>query len=285
MDETGRPDRQRRARGERRQRDGVQHEHREAVPARDLVEKPADEVAAAYARTVTDHGQNIQVSNTTKLNRYPGLFTAVAAIAGAAGIVQPDILSFGSSTGEEVFTLTEYFPGSAVLGLEINDTAIAQARAAYGDTPGVRFEKSGAFDVAAGSLDIVFALSVLCRWPVTRRMDAIGDLYPFSAFEQHVAYLDSLLKPGGLLVIFNANYSFLHSRVSLGYDLVGHPRLARKGVVKRFRRDGTFDPDFTGSDCIYYKQREDERHGERGLMVRGPDMNRIAMIERDVAIA
>lgn len=242
------------------------------------------DVRVAYARTVADHSESIQVSNTTKLDRYPVVFRAVAGLAAAARIEQPHILSFGSSTGEEAFTLTQYFPGATVLGLDINDAAIEQARARYGQAPGVRFEKSGEFAVEPQSLDLIFAMSVLCRWPVTKRMDAIGQLYPFSAFEQHVTYLDTLLKPGGLLVIYNANYGFLHSRISAGYDLVVHPTVRRAGQVRRFRRDGVFDPTVSPTDVIYRKHPVGEGAGERGLRVLNESLDVLAVIERDIDV-
>ena len=271
-------------RGDRIRPAGSEGRGRVAVRAADSVRKDMDDVRVAYARTVADHGQTIQVSNTTKLDRYPVVFRAVAALAAAAKIEQPHILSFGSSTGEEVFTLTQYFPGASVLGLDISDAALEQARARYGHVPGVRFEKSGEFAVEPHSVDLIFAMSVLCRWPVTKQMDSIGHLYPFSAFEQHVTNLDTLLKPGGLLVIYNANYGFLHSRVSTGYDLVVHPTVRRAGQVRRFRRDGVFDPTVSPTDVIYRKRPAGEGAGERGLRILNESLEVIAAIERDIDV-
>lgn len=57
-----------------------------------------------------------QTTPLTKHNRYPKVFKAVSEIL--AGTKEPTILSFGCSTGEEVFSLREYFP-DALISLEL----------------------------------------------------------------------------------------------------------------------------------------------------------------------
>jgi SAM-dependent methyltransferase len=227
----------------------------------------------------------VQISNSTKHNRYPIVFHAVRQLCEATGVERPNILSFGSSTGEEAHTLsTQYFPGSQILGLDVADDVLAQARTTYAANPDLRFEKSGEYEPEPESFDIIFAMSVLCRWPETRDMVDIATLLPFANFERQTDYLDSLLKPGGIMVIYNASYGFLHSRTSRHYDLIAHRRITTAGFVKRFRKDGREDTGVAPTDCLYRKQLAGERIGARALMVRDHALKPVAVIERDIAL-
>lgn len=227
----------------------------------------------------------VQISNSTRLNRYPTIFQAARHVCDAAGIERPHILSFGSSSGEEAHTLsTHYFAGSQILGLDVADELLRQARETYGGNGDLRFEKSGEYEPESQSFDVIFAMSVLCRWPETRNMDSIATLFPFANFERQTDYLDNLLKPGGIMVIYNASYSFLHSRTSQHYDLITDPSIVTAGFVKRFQKDGWHDPDVAMTDCIYRKQPQDEWIGGRGLVVRNHSLAKVATIERDIAL-
>jgi hypothetical protein len=84
-------------------------------------------------------------------------------------------------------------------------------------------------------------------------------------------------------VIYIASYGFLQTRTSRGYDLVLHPRVTKAGFVRRFRRDGRYDPDVVAIDCLYRKRLPDEPLGARGLVIRNQALRRIGLIERDIA--
>ncbi|UVO48991.1 class I SAM-dependent methyltransferase [Sphingomonas sp. SUN019] len=249
-----------------------------------MTEAPVRPVRRGEIATAID-AVAVQISSSTKLNRYPAVFQAVQQLCRAGGIARPHILSFGSSSGEEAHTLsTQYFAGSPILGLEVAEDVLAQSRESYGANPDLRFEKSGVYEPEPESFDVIFAMSVLCRWPETRNMTDIAQLFPFANFEKQTAYLDSLLKPGGIMVIYNASYGFLHSRTSRHYDLIAHPRITTAGFVKRFRKDGGEDPSVAPTDCVYRKQQANERIGARGLVIRDHALKPIAVIERDIAI-
>ncbi len=59
----------------------------------------------------------------TATNRYPRIFGFIQQQLAA----QPDVrlLSFGGSTGAEVFTLRDYFPTAFIKGIDINPRSIA----------------------------------------------------------------------------------------------------------------------------------------------------------------
>jgi SAM-dependent methyltransferase len=209
---------------------------------------------------------DVQVSNTTRPDRYPAVFSAVAQAAG--GMQQPRILSYGCSTGEEPYTLaTKYFQTAQIVGLDVSAEALAAARERNADQTRVTIAESTRETLSAlGPYDIIFAMSVLCRWPTTRRMDNIAELFPFARFVDQVATLDAVLRPGGLLVIYNANYEFLHTPVAADYDLVLSPRIRTAGQVKKFRPDGAAAGP-AGITCCIYRKRPPAEAGSEGLVL------------------
>jgi hypothetical protein len=231
------------------------------------------------------HG--IQLSNSTRVNRYPHVFQAVSELSRFAGLIAPRLLSYGCSTGEEVDTLSRlYFIDSEVLGVDVAEEALAQARAGFGSNPRLRFEPSDKeFLAKQPKFAIIFAMSVLCRWPETRNMTNLSELFPFAAFESQVEFLDSLLDPGGFLVVFNASYSFLQTAVSSQYDLVLHPRIRNSGFVRQFNRDGTYSDGKTPSDCIYRKKSKGEAANLKSLTILDARLHQLGCVNRDLALA
>ena len=140
-----------------------------------------------------------QVPNRTWLNRYPEIFAAAAAAA-------PDarrILSFGCSTGEECVSLADYFPEAQIIGADINPLSLLEARKRRSDR--IRFVYASDRILSGyGGFDAVFCMAVLRS---SRRKLLVGE-YPFDRFAERTRFLESLVKPGGLLVIHNTSYRF-----------------------------------------------------------------------------
>jgi hypothetical protein len=224
----------------------------------------------------------VQISNTTKADRYPKVFRTVVEVTTASGMTAPRILSYGCSTGEEASTLaTKYFPQSEVFGVDVSADALAEAKANYGDNPRIRFEMSTEETLSkAGLFDVIFAMSVLCRWPQSRKVDNVASMFPFEVFEKQAVLLDGLVKPGGILIIYNANYSFLQSDASRGYDLIAHPRIDTCGFVKRFDKSGEFLDGAVATDCIYQKAKE--ATDPRKLIIRNTGLRQLGIIPRDI---
>src|SRR5215469_3620108 len=84
-------------------------------------------------------------------DRYPWLFKFAARELTAAEL---NILSFGCSRGDEVFTLRRYFPRAALRGIDVDPHNIAACRARAGRAARMSFctaatthgEPSSAFD-------------------------------------------------------------------------------------------------------------------------------------------
>jgi SAM-dependent methyltransferase len=166
----------------------------------------------------------LQHSARTAFNRYPTLFQFVAD--DLRDEAEPRILSFGCSTGEEVFSLAQYLPNAAITGIDINPSNIAKARnqLAQAPNPKLSFRCAGSVDgEAAGSYDAIFCMAVT-RHPVlaSDRPESCADYLPFSQFDDLMRDFDRTLKPGGLLVVWNSHYRFADSAVASGFTAVCH---------------------------------------------------------------
>lgn len=140
-----------------------------------------------------------QPMSKTKLDRYPEIFAAAAAALPNAR----RILSFGCSSGEECATLAKYFPDAKIIGADVNLLSLAKALRYWSRK--IRFVYASDRTLSRlGGFDAVFCMAVL-RYPRKKR---IAGRYPFKRFEERALFLETLVRPGGLLVIHNSNYRF-----------------------------------------------------------------------------
>lgn len=216
-----------------------------------------------------------QIATSTRPNRYPAIFKAAAELAAALDVDVRPVLSYGCSTGHEALSLADYFPASRILGVDVSSEALAEARANTADHPRVTvaISEPGVI-LETAPFGAIFAMSVLCRWPQTRAMTDISEVFPFADFERHARLLDDALAPGGVLVLFNSSYSFRDTAVAAGYDLVLSPMLNERTLllgdqVRRFGRDGVYRGGSVPWDCVYVKRTDPP---EPGLVtIRGGD--------------
>ncbi len=110
----------------------------------------------------------------TQFSRYPDVFrTLQARVAekhgpglGGGGL---RILSFGCSAGLEMQSIRCYFPDAALFGCDVDVEVLSRARKALRKDRNARLFLSTPENIAAfGPYDIVMALSVLCRYPLSR---------------------------------------------------------------------------------------------------------------------
>lgn len=158
---------------------------------------------------------------TTAMDRYPRLFTFARDRLGDG----PDrcILSFGCSTGEEVFSLRRYFPQALIRGIDINPRNITRARASLRHLGDDRLSFSIAASAAEegiGSHDAVFAMAVFRHGELGDFPPTCSHLLHFAAFEQSLVELSACLKPGGLLFLRHANFRFQDTRPARQFDLL-----------------------------------------------------------------
>ena len=160
-----------------------------------------------------------QVSNHTEYNRYPDLFSKCKELM--IGKKDLKILSYGCSTGEEVFTLREYFPDALIVGVDINKRNIKQAISQNNDDKVIFSSDIENTLTKNGPVDIIFALTVFQR--TENRNEETFDsstIYPFKKFDTKVMELDRHLKLNGIFVIDYSDYHFEDTHISGKYEVV-----------------------------------------------------------------
>jgi hypothetical protein len=194
-----------------------------------------------------------QLTSTTSHNRYPEVFAAVRDAFKGHNTTDLKILSFGCSTGEECFTLNEYFPGATIIGADINRLNLS--RAAWRNRhSNIAFIYSSTENLRAHSpYHLIFCMSVLCRWEDTKDLDNCGHIYPFEKFDETVTELASLLAVGGVLVIYNSNFMFEDTETSGSFEVIPAP-VSDSGFVHKFNRHNSRVNEIH-RNCIYRKLR------------------------------
>jgi SAM-dependent methyltransferase len=183
------------------------------------------------------HGKrHFQGSTFTLPERFPVLFARCRVEFGPAA--EPRILSFGCSTGEEVFTLARYLPAAHIVGVDINRWCLRQARKANHEFRiGFLHSLSPEFAAATG-FDAIFCLAVLQRSEnavMEGRILKSGFL--FEDFASTIAMLDEKLRPGGLFFIDQADFSFLDTPTARNYEALDFPANERPRLRPLFDRE------------------------------------------------
>lgn len=171
----------------------------------------------------------------TVADRYPAAFEYVRATVGDGA--DRHLLSFGCSTGEEVFTLRDYFPAARITGIDVRPDLIAACRRRPAD-PRIAFKVAGTADAESpAGYDAIFAMAVFRHGdlhldPPPARCDR---LIRFADFDRTISGLTRCLKPGGLLVIQHAQF-----RVA---DTLAGGDFARLLALAAVRGDPVYGPD------------------------------------------
>jgi len=203
-----------------------------------------------------------QYRSFTAPDRYPRIFDFLRGrLAG-----QPDLrlLSFGCATGEEVWTLREYFPLAFVKGIDINPRNIAVCEARLRRQPDPRLAFTLGSDTAredTGAYDAVFCMAVLRRAELTPpKVHRCDHAIRFADFERQVADFARCLKDGGYLAIQHTNFRVADTRVAV--DFAPALRLAPALLDRStplFDRDNRRLPGAIYRDVVFRK-----RSGKRG---------------------
>lgn len=188
---------------------------------------------------------NAQVATWTANNRYPGIFRTVQARilqTRGSGFSQAKlkVLSFGCSTGSEISTLRSYFPDAILYGCDVNADALKQASDNLLMDEAILFESSPENLRRYGPFDVIFAMSVLCRFPdsMDPKLHNLKSIYSFANFQSAVCVLTDNIREQGLLCLYNTNYSFTDLRVAGEFRVVKSAMVASNGFVDRFNAEG-----------------------------------------------
>lgn len=163
-----------------------------------------------------------QPDNHTFPERYPDLFALAAREIGDGASRR--LLSFGCSTGEEVFALRGWFPQAEIAGFDINrrNIAVARARLAAAPDPRVSFAvASSAAGLAASSYDAIFCMAVFRHGALGETINPRCDhLIRFADFDAATAELARSLRPGGLMFIEWSNFRFCDTRAFAAFEAI-----------------------------------------------------------------
>jgi len=200
-----------------------------------------------------------QFSGTTGDDRYPEVFRFVNDRLKSATTHR--LLSFGCSTGEEVFTLRRYFPRATIEGIDINPFRIAACRRQLRRRGG---DSQLSFSVAASthhlpseSYDAIFCLAVLRRGELrTGPAPRCDHLLRFDDFERAVADFARCLKPGGYLAITFSNFRFSDTTIATGFEVAMQAGPAWMNHVRTplYGRDNRLLPGTCYSDIMFRKR-------------------------------
>jgi len=197
-----------------------------------------------------------QPYGTTSVDRYPEIFQHVREmVADGEGV---RILSFGCSTGEEVFSLRRYFSKAILAGIDINPFNIAICRFRRLRARDKRMSFATAASTAGeanASFDAIFAMAVFRRGElnISPPPAHTGDFIRFASFEQSVADLARALKPGGLLVIQHAMFRFADTFAARDFETVLSAK--RDEPAPLYGRDDCLMPDAEYSEVVFRKMR------------------------------
>jgi len=193
-----------------------------------------------------------QYNNTTDYDRYPEIFNEAIVLNNGKN-ENLEILSFGCSTGEECHTISEYFPQSSITGVDINLMNLKKAKSEYGNSKRLNFMNSDEFEGQKGKkFDIIFCMSVLCRWEDTKDISNCNDVYPFEVFQNLLKDLDKRLNQGGMFVIYNSNYCFSNTNLFENYEVVSSP-IKDSGFVHKYNADG--QRNYEVNSNIFFKKK------------------------------
>lgn len=173
----------------------------------------------AFLRT-TRPKNLFQPFNDTADDRYPEIFSWLAqAVEGSDRL---SVLSFGCSTGAEVFSLRRYLPSADILGLDISRGNVSDCnrRLRRAPDPHIRFVHAGdTSGLDAGSLDIALCMAVFRHGGLARAGTVSCDhLISFHQFESTISDIDRCLRPGGYLAVEHSNFRFDDTSVADKYD-------------------------------------------------------------------
>jgi SAM-dependent methyltransferase len=175
--------------------------------------------AALHRRLRHPLAGRFQPYGHTLPDRYPWLFKFAARELTPGEL---NILSFGCSRGDEVFTLRRYFPLATLRGIDVDPHNIATCRARAGTAARMSFHTAATtHGEPSKAYDAIFCLAVLCLGDLTTRGAKRCDPYlRFADFENVVSDFARCLKPGGLLFLHTSNFRFGDTAVARDFDVV-----------------------------------------------------------------
>jgi SAM-dependent methyltransferase len=194
-----------------------------------------------------------QPFNDTAPNRYPRIFSFVQSELGRDS--EASILSFGCSTGEEVFSLRHYFPRAFIKGIDLNrgNIAVCRRRIDREGDPRLAFEVGDSLrSEAPCSFDAIFCMAVL-RHGDLRGQTRSDHLIRFADFAATIDDIDACLKPRGLLIIRHSNFRLCDTPAAAGFETILRVPVGGQGSTPLFGADNLLMPGAEYPDTVFRK--------------------------------
>jgi trans-aconitate methyltransferase len=191
----------------------------------------------------------------TFADRYPRIFDFVASQLPEGRPAR--ILSFGCSTGEEVFTLRRRFPAAAVRGLDINPGAIAvcRRRLARQPDPLASFAVAGSSEAEpSGGYDAIFCMAVLRDGRLTQADLTCSHRLRFADFARVVQDFHRCLRPGGLLAVRHCNFRVCDAPAGAGFEPVLSLPVRRPGATPVYGPNERLMPGAGYAELVFRKR-------------------------------
>jgi 2-polyprenyl-3-methyl-5-hydroxy-6-metoxy-1,4-benzoquinol methylase len=196
-----------------------------------------------------------QPFNDTQPDRYPAIFKFVQQQLGSESDVK--ILSFGCATGEEVFSLRQYFPRAAIKGIDANrgNIVVAQRRLRAAPDPGLSFAGgASARTEPAAFYDAIFCMAVLRHGSLGASGATRCDhLIKFETFAAAIADFHRCLKPGGLLIVRHSNFRVSDTPLGTAFETILRVPLQGAAGTPIFGPDNVLIPDADDPDTVFRK--------------------------------
>lgn len=167
-------------------------------------------------------GRLLQPSQYTAVERYPAIFDQVALYLSC--FPAPEVLSYGCSSGEEVFSLRRRLLNARITGVDINprNLAKAQRKLRTAPDPGLSFRQaSDPADLGhAPSYDAVLCFAVVRHGDLSAAPPDCNSVFPFEKAEAFVTRLAALVRPGGFLALWHVHFRLSDMAISSAFEPV-----------------------------------------------------------------
>ena len=193
-----------------------------------------------------------QPFNHTKADRYPRIFDQLCLMLGGKQDLR--LLSFGCSTGEEVFSLARRLPNARIRGIDANPANIARARRAGAADPRLSFVVADSADgEPAEHYDAILCMAVFRDSRLNCGPESCARFLKFTDFETAVTGLARILKPGGLIAMRHSNFRFLDTAAGADFATVLNvPYPFEPSPI--YGPDNRLLPGLIDADCVFRKR-------------------------------
>lgn len=165
------------------------------------------------------HDQHIE-----QLQRHPGsyLFRHLHAfeliVTRLRKLSAPRILVFGSSWGAEAVPLSLGLPSATISCAEIDPGQIARMRQVLAGRKNIKIIDSDWEQIEqSGPYDAILCNAVLCLHPLPKGVRNLAAHFPYEKYVEIITKFDAMLKPAGVMTLYNCSYPLRNLPVAKHY--------------------------------------------------------------------